>query len=294
MSKKKTETDYHILAKRRSFRWVGGIWPKNVFVKTLWECKKKHQWQATYHNIDNGKGCPCCARLIKKINKDYKSLAKEKRFSWIGKEVPKNISIKTWWRCEKGHKWLARYNDIYNGNGCPYCYGNVKKTRKNYYELAESSGFKWVGDVLPKDNKDSTLWECKTEHRWKANYHSIQQGRGCPICVDMVNGSLVSKPQRKLNNLLCGSLNYPESRYRIDVAIMRNSQKIAVEYDAQYWHKGNEDHDSKRDKYLISCGWKILHIKSKTNVPTKKQIKQAINQLLKDRDIVTLYLEDWD
>jgi very-short-patch-repair endonuclease len=267
--------------------------PKNVFAKTLWECKKGHQWLAVYHNIDYGKGCIYCSGLIKKIDEDYKSLAKERGFNWIGKELPKNISIKTWWKCRKGHEWLARYNDIQQGNGCPVCSNRAKKIEKDYYELAKNCGFKWVGGVLPKDNKGSTWWECGEGHRWYACYGSIQQGRRCPYCQDMINGALVSKPQRKLNNLLCGSLNHPEGKYHIDVAIMRNSQKIAVEYDARYWHEGNEDHDAKRDRYLISSGWKILHIKSKTNIPTKKQIKQVINQLLKDRDIVNLYLEDW-
>ena len=28
---------------------------------------------------------------------------------------------KVWWRCKKGHEWLAAVYSRANGNGCPYC-----------------------------------------------------------------------------------------------------------------------------------------------------------------------------
>jgi very-short-patch-repair endonuclease len=133
----------------------------------------------------------------------------------------------------------------------------------------------------------------KKKHRWEAKYHDIYKGSGCPHCVDRVNGTPVSKPQRKLNDLLCGSLNYPEGRYRIDVAVIRHSQKIAVEYDCQYWHEGNEDYDKRRDIFLISRGWKILHVKSRNLLPTRKQLKKAINEISNKENVVNIFLEDW-
>lgn len=75
---------------------------------------------------------------------------------------------------------------------------------------------------------------------------------------------------------------------------MRNSQKIAVEYDCQYWHEGNEKHDAKRDMFLISCGWKVLHIKSDRSLPTRKRLSIVIDYLLETNNVVyNLYLEDW-
>jgi hypothetical protein len=291
---KKTKEDYHKLAKDRGFKWSSDTLPKDTGCLTWWECEKcGYRWKAQYHSIQQGRGCPVCSGLVKKTEKDYYELAKSRGFKWVDGVFPKNVRIPTWWECEKcDYRWKTHYNSIQQGRGCPGCANLAIKTEKDYHKLAESRGFKWLGS-LPKNTKDPTWWECEKGDKWLAKYHDIQQGSGCPYCINIINGQRVSKPQIKLNNLLCGDLNYPESRHRIDVAIMRNSQKIAVEYDCQYWHGGREKQDAERDKFLISCGWKVLHVKSNSLLPNRKQLKQAINQLLKDRNIVNLYLEDW-
>lgn len=285
---KKTERDYHILAKSRGFKWVGGVLPKNTSYKTLWKCDKNHEWVSSYAGLC---GCPVCNR---RTADDYNKLAKSRGFKWIGKELPKNIQTKTCWECHRGHRWKAQYNSIYNGTGCPFCGNRVPKTEKDYHSLAKTRGFVWVGVGLPKNTMVKTKWRCKKRHEWRATYNNISKGTRCPCCGDRVNGVPVSKPQRRLSTLLYGSLNYPESRYRIDVAIIRSSQKIAVEYDCYYWHKEKKEHDTKRDKYLIKKGWKVLHIKSSKLVPTRKQLTNAIGYLLKtDNSVHNVYLEDW-
>jgi very-short-patch-repair endonuclease len=292
---RKTEQDYQNVGKSSGIRWVGTKRPKNVLLETWWECSEGHKWEATYSSIQQGSICPRCAiENRKRHGWDYHYLAKSRGFKWADSKLPKYVIDKTWWECEEGHKWEAHYNSIQQGSGCPICSNRVPKTEGDYHDIAKSRGFKWVGVVLPKDTKDITWWECEKGDRWKARYHDIQQGSGCPTCKDRINGVQVSKPQRTLNTLLHGSLNYPENRYRIDVAIMRNSQKIAVEYDCYYWHKGKEDYDAKRDKYLIFRGWKIIHIKSGKLLPTRKQLKQSINKLLEtSNNVINLYLEDW-
>lgn len=224
---------------------------------------------------------------------DYHNLAKSRGFRWASRILPKNVDTKTWWKCLKcGYRWKARYHDIYSGNGCPFCAGLVKKTKTDYHNLANSSGFVWLGP-FPKNTKIKTWWECKKGHRWQSRYNDIQTGYGCPRCKEMINGVKISKQQAEINKLLCGSLNYPEGKYRIDVAIVRKSQKIVVEYDCWYWHGGREKEDAKRDKYLINKGWKVIHIKSGEMLPTRKQLKQAINQILNNKNIVNIFLDDW-
>jgi hypothetical protein len=356
VAKRKTEKDYHNLAKSRGFKWVGVLLPKNTQTKTLWFCKKKHKWQARYADIYSGNGCPYCAGSVSKTEKDYHGLAKfycfkwvdkklpknihtrtkwlcknkhvfisrygdirmgtgcpyccgrapkiekdyyilatKRCFRWVGKTLPKNVATKTWWECKNGHCWEATYRDIKAGNECPYCY--IRRVRKkiiDYHNLAKLRNFKWLGNILPENTNIKTLWGCKKGHQWLSRYADIHSGYGCPYCVNMINGAKVSKVQIELNNLLCGSLNYSEGKYRIDVAIMRNSQKIAVEYDCQYWHEGREERGSKRDCFLVSHGWKVLHVKSGNLLPTRKQIKQSINKVLNsNRMVCNLYLEDW-
>lgn len=292
--RRKTEADYYELAKSRGFKWVGPVLPKDNKDPTWWECKKGDRWETTYNRIQQGDGCPVCYGTARKTEKDYHELAESRGFKWVDDRLPKNTHDPTWWECEKGDKWKARYNDIYTGSGCSVCSGNIRKTEKDYNNLAKSRGFKWAGEVLPKNTGYSTLWERENGDRWKARYDDIKQGNCCSVSKNRINGVLVSKPQRELNIMLFGSLNHPEGRRRIDVAIMRSSQKIAVEYDCWYWHKGNEKRETKRDKYLINKGWKILHVKAGVLLPTRKQLTTAIGYLLKTDDkVYNLYLEDW-
>ena len=291
---RKTRLDYHNLAENRGFRWVGEVLPGSTHDLTLWECENGDRWEAEYHRIQQGSGCPVCSGKVRKTEKDYHELAESRGFKWVGPVLPKSTHDPTWWECAEGDRWLTRYNSIQRGDGCPVCFGNSRKTEEDYHKLAKSRGFKWIGDMLPKTVLDITWWECEEGHRWETRYHYIQQGSGCPICKGMINGAYISKPQCELNGLLCGSLNYPEGRYRIDVAIMRKSQKIAVEYDCQYWHSGREEYDVRRDSFLVSKGWKILHVKANYLIPARKQLTTAIGHLLNTDDkVFNLYLADW-
>ncbi len=72
--RRKTPTDYHLLAQKRSFRWLGPETP-NTQTKTGWECERGHRWQARYYSIRQGTGCPVCAGLARKRLADYRTLA---------------------------------------------------------------------------------------------------------------------------------------------------------------------------------------------------------------------------
>lgn len=296
---KKIRKDYYDLAKKHSLNWIDTVLPKNVNTKTRWKCKKcGYILEVSYNCIQQSKhsSCKVCAGNMKKTEEDYHFLAEFYDFEWAGDKLPKNIKTKTKWRCKKaGHFFKTRYNDIQQeSSGCPYCSGMIKKTFEHYGDVGKSRGITWVGGILPKNTGDLTWWECEKGHRWRATYSSIQQGSGCPICKNIINGVMASKPQIKLNSLLYGSLNYQEGKRRIDVAIIRKSQKIAVEYDCQYWHKGKEKQEDRRDKFLILFGWKMLHVKSRRLLPTRKQLKAAINYLLETNNkIYNLYLKDW-
>jgi hypothetical protein len=266
---RKNPADYHKLAKKRGFRWLGPEVP-NTRTKTTWQCAKNHDWESRFYNIAQGQGCPYCAGKVRKESEDYKALAKERGFKWIGPEVKSN-NKKTTWQCSQGHQWDAPYSSIQQGTGCPHCYGTFPKGPSDYLILAEERGFRWLGPevtntkenttwvckaghkweapyttiqsghgcpecsgLLPKtpddyhelakqrklhwlgpevqNTKANTAWECSKGHRWHANYHNIQSGTGCPVCLDIVHSQRVSKAQRKLCKMLGGELNHPVDR----------------------------------------------------------------------------------
>ena len=61
---KKTEIDYHELARRRGFKWLGTKVPKDNKTKTDWLCDKEHLFDSTYNQIDKGNGCKYCSGRV--------------------------------------------------------------------------------------------------------------------------------------------------------------------------------------------------------------------------------------
>lgn len=199
MSAKKTEENYHELAALRGFTWDGKELPKNVLTKTPWGCSHGHTWEAHFHSIQQGSGCPVCAREARrKKREDYHELAALRGFTWAGKEMPKNTSTKTPWRCSLVHTWEASYYTIKRGSGCPHCAGVARKESKDYHELAALRGFTWASKKLPKNTSTKTSWRCSRAHTWEAPFYSIKHGRGCPVCFGIARKN--EKDYRALAN----------------------------------------------------------------------------------------------
>jgi hypothetical protein len=291
----KTSTDYHLLARECGFHWLGPE-VSGTSMKTGWECKEGHRWEASYSNIRMGTGCPFCAGNAPKTATDYAALAEWRGFRWLGPEVP-SIKTNTVWECKAGHQWEAAYNSVQGGTGCPICAVDrlAEERRKkpaDYSALAEDRGFLWLGPEVP-NNTSQTWWECQNGHQWEANYHNIRQGTGCPYCVDIIAGAPVSQIQRELCELLGGELNYPLGKYRIDVALQCDNLAVAVEYDGWYWHAGRDEEDAQRDEEIIAAGWCILRIRSNRQLPSREQLDAAIDHLLNGEKQVEIVLKDW-
>jgi hypothetical protein len=143
MHRRKTPADYHALAEKRGFRWLGLKVP-GVRAKTTWECEDGHQWQASFDSVRRGSGCPVCAGNLPKEPADYHAIAEKRGFRWLGPEVP-NTQTRTDWKCAQGHQWQGRYGDIQQGKGCPICGGRLRKEPADYHALADKRGFRWLG-----------------------------------------------------------------------------------------------------------------------------------------------------
>lgn len=286
----KRPQDYRDLAANRDFAWIGPTVP-NVMTKTEWRCQYGHQWQAWYSAIQQGNGCPICSNRQPKSKTDYHLQAESRGFRWLGPEVP-STTHKTTWFCTHGHSWQSSYQSIQNGNGCHYCSKRVRKTTKHYHDLANKRGLRWLGPEVPNVTT-KTSWECQNRHRWQAKYNNIENGTGCPECLDLVNGAIASQVQRDLHGMIGGVLNLPFERYKIDIALDVDSNKIAVEYDSWYWHGNKSDFDERRDSALISAGWKIIRVKSNSLLPTADQLRDAISDILLGKDRVEIVLGDW-
>jgi len=287
----KTSTDYYALGEKMGLTWMGPEVP-NIRTRTNWQCSAGHVWPARYGDISRGHGCPHCAGMARKTPEDYHALAKSRGFTWLGPEVQNN-QTKTGWRCDKGHEWQGLYDSIQTGHGCLTCAGKAPKIKDDYHALADVRGFRWVGSKLPKNTMTKTTWECENGHHWRSHYNNISFGSGCPDCVDMVNGHFVSKQQRTICEMLNGELNERAGPYYIDVAFEAGDMRVALEYDAWYWHAHNAEYDTQRDTNLIEAGWRVLRVKSNKEVPTKEQLEAAIARLMAGEMQAEIELGDW-
>jgi very-short-patch-repair endonuclease len=287
--------EYHDVAQSQGFEWVGEF-PFSVQQKTLWRCPSGHEWMATYTVIRRGHGCPYCSGNAGRTPDDYHQIANSRSYKWHG-PLPPSTHDASEWECVNGHRWWAAYNNIQRGTSCPHCYDAVRSQHSrlpesDYIALASTCGLEWLGPY-PNNIASKTTWRCQQGHTFERIYNSMRKIRTCPHCHDYVNGYKVSKQQRKLAEMLSGELNKRVGRYVVDVALEIDGVKIAIEYDSRYWHTGNEDHDAKRDALFISQGWRVLHVKSNTQLPTLEQLNAAIALLLAGDTYAEIILPDW-
>lgn len=88
-------------------------------------------------------------------------------------------------------------------------------------------------------------------------------------------------------------LNYPFSLCSLDIFVCINDIKIDIEYDGWYWHQ-DKHKDLKRDKYLQSKNFKILRIRSGTQLPTEQELFEAIDYLVNtEHHFKEIILSDW-
>lgn len=150
-----TPGDYHELATRRGFAWIGEYtYARN---KTTWRCGKGHQWDAPYYSIKSGYGCPQCSQIStaqkqRFTAEHYHAVAAKWGISWIG-EVSQSVNKPTRWRCSCGHEWYASYSNVKKGRLCPPCgderVGSLKrKSPWDYADLGNAHNLIWLGPVV--------------------------------------------------------------------------------------------------------------------------------------------------
>lgn len=286
----KTLRDYLDLAEKSGIKLLSPEIPRHTKIKVEWQCELGHCWMTSYHSIQQGTNCPHCAGKARITVDDYLALAAQKGIKWIESEIPK-ANDKTIWECSEGHLWEISYSEIKRGYNCPFCVGNASKTTEDYHALAEAKQIKWKGPEV-SDTTVLTGWECEHGHRWQASYANLRRVKGCPECLDIVNGTIVSEPQKQLCDMVSGELNYPCDSYRIDIALP--DKMVAIEYDCWYWHGNRQEEDRQRDADLIAAGWKVLHIKSNMNLPQQDELFDTIVLLQADgRNQAEIILDDW-
>lgn len=144
-------------------------------------------------------------------------------------------------------------------------------------------------DII-KDKKKNTCLE---------NYGVDNPMKCSDICIDVINKqrnfyeSIGSTPSSKLEIAMCdvvksiyGEMATPSRAigyYTLDCELIIGNAIIDIEYDGLYWHSSEQaiKRDRRRDAYMKHNGYKVLRFKSDRNVPTKEQIIEAVDYLVK-------------
>lgn len=162
----------------------GGIFLSDKYITArtnyLWECDKKHQWEALYSKVRGGTWCPTCNTPTILTLEDCHLAAKKKGGEFLSEKYI-NIKIKYKWKCAKNHIWESAFVNIKSGSWCPECAGNKKGNIEDCYKLAKSKGGYCLDEVY-YNNGYLYTWKCEFNHVWKESYSNTKSWKWCPEC----------------------------------------------------------------------------------------------------------------
>ena len=101
--------------------------------KVWWICPQGHEWMAIVANrTRKHSGCPYCANKSKiSLWEQFPEIAaqwdSEKNAPLMPSQVTSGSNKKVWWKCNKGHEWMAVVASRTGKTkiGCPYCAGRL-------------------------------------------------------------------------------------------------------------------------------------------------------------------------
>lgn len=166
--------------------------------KAWWICSAGHSWKAVIASRSNGCGCPYCAgRLLTGYN-DLATLRPDLTAEWDHErnevkpeEVTASSARKVWWKCGKGHGWMASVANRARGTGCPVCINKKIVPGENGMatlrpDLAAEWDYDRNTDICPENispgSGRSVWWKCEKGHSWQAPPGRRMTGAGCPYC----------------------------------------------------------------------------------------------------------------
>lgn len=172
-----------------------------------WFCNvHKTSWEAPISRIVSGGWCPICgrekcdAKRKKYTIGDLQALAATRGGECLS-TVCNRADDKYEWKCEKGHRWFASFNDVKGfpkskPTWCPYCAKKAKHTIEEMREWAAAHG----GECLSTEYvnaKTKLLWRCSCGHEFWAMPTNVQRGEWCPKC----KGKKIWETRQKNKNM---------------------------------------------------------------------------------------------
>ena len=206
--------------------------------KVWWICKLNpdHKWQATLSNRKNGSGCPYCAgkvvtskNSLAQHSKICLELHPEKSKDIIAENIAQYSSKKVWWKCSKGHEWVASIASRTIGSKCPVCSGKKPTDTNNLAIMFPDIASEWhvtKNNFKPEDflpfSKKKVWWMCQFGHEWQASIcDRTLSGSGCHVCSGY---SLQHKCEESLDGISKRCNNCNEMKRKTEFRKRTNSK----------------------------------------------------------------------
>lgn len=193
----------------------------------------------------------------------------------------KNLRTQVWWRCSRGHSWMASPSLRANwkrspvvARPCPCCSGR-KVAEDNHLgithpRVAEQWDEDKNGNLRPSMVVAKTVkkvwWRCLKGHSWRATVHSrTYSGHGCPKC----HGNGTSHIEMRIFSEVKWLFPDAENRAKVcgvEVDVWVPSERLAIEVDGYHWHKDKPKQDNRKDAVLLKGGVRIIRLRE---VPLK-------------------------
>ena len=215
---KLTINEMHQIAKARGGKCLSKSYV-NTDTKHLWECSKKHQWEAAPNIIKRGHWCPKCGakksrEKMKLTIAEMRQLAKERGGKCLSKKyVDSNTKLS--WECAEKHQWKARPSHIKVGHWCSKCAGVEKLTIEEMRQIAKARGGKCLSNNYV-NTYTKLLWECAEKHQWETVPGHVREGHWCRKCSGFAKLTIAEMHQlAKARGGKCLSKKYVDSNTKL-------------------------------------------------------------------------------
>ena len=103
-------------------------------------------------------------------------------------------SKEVWWKCPKGHSYMADAQHRYRGHGCPYCSGHrvmagfndLSTTNPDIAKLWDREKNDFGPEQVSRGSEKKVYWKCEKGHSWEAMVIQVVKSPRCPICTNRI------------------------------------------------------------------------------------------------------------
>ncbi len=226
-------------------------------IKIKLRCPKGHIYNVkpnTFKSMNSR--CPKCSNMCPEQAKEqFKELLESEGYELLSDYKDTMSKVKL--RCDKGHEYSVKPNDLKNGHRCPKCSNKCPiQAKELFLELLAKEGYELLSEYTGALKK--VKLKCPEGHEYSVTPSSFKSYRRCPHCIG-------STGQRLLQEMLeirdLGKVIYNDRKILngLELDIYYPELSIGIEYQGNYWHSLPENIERDKRKKLL-CKEKCIKL----------------------------------